>query len=167
MALLALLAGGIVSLLNPAAQFQKSRDTQRKNDLHQIQTALEQYYQDKGKYPLTSGATPVTPCTSSQTYEILNGTACVDWGSSFSPYIQTLPKDPSKGQNYVYYSSDGQSYYLYASLERGANDSNACNSGNPCSTLGTTGFPPTNQCGGGGSSTIQCNYAVTSSNTTP
>ncbi|MCL5439272.1 MAG: hypothetical protein M1268_04810, partial [Patescibacteria group bacterium] len=71
-----------------------------------------------------------------------------------------LPSDPNKSKKYVYYSSqDGQSYYLYASLDREGKDPQACNGGNQC-----TNVPANVKCG---SATDICNYGATSPNVNP
>jgi type II secretory pathway pseudopilin PulG len=142
--IIGLLAGGIIIFLDPSAQLQKSRDAQRKSDLSEIQKALEVYYQDNNSYPIGDA---------SSNFEIKdrNGNT-VSWNSPWLPYTGTLPRDPSPLQNYVYYSS-GQSYYLYASLERGGNDPQACNSGAACQSVSANGLTAT-QCGG------ICNYGA-------
>jgi len=117
-----------------------------------VQKALETYYQDNGRYP---------PYSASPSYRIvrLDGSTA-NWGQQFSPYMTTLPKDPKGSQTYVYFSSsNGQSFWLYASLER-SNDPQACNSGNPCVSL-TSNSILDNSCGG------ICNFAVASPNVSP
>lgn len=139
--------------LNPLDQLRKSSDTDRKSDLAQLQRALELYYQDNGSYP-----------PSSSDYKIRSGTTALAWGVSWQPYMNTLPKDPSPTRSYQYYvpaSSNGQSYYIYASLERGNKDPQVCNRGNACVSLTGAGFPPASSCGG------TCNYGISSSNVTP
>ena len=71
MALLGVLATALITLINPLAQFQRTRDTQRKNDLAQIQRALEQYYNDFNYYP--SSGPP--------NYYVDNR----DWGTPWTP----------------------------------------------------------------------------------
>lgn len=158
--IIAILSAMVVTLLNPTEQFAKARDAQRKSDLSQIQKSLEQYYQDTGKYPSSTA----------NTFKIvgLNG-GTVDWGTSNAnnwPYMNLLPKDPDNARTYVYYST-GQTYYLYASLERGSKDSQACNSGSACTSLGASPKPSSTKCSSTGNTSIICNYGVTSPNTTP
>ena len=157
--ILGLLIAGVLLTLNPFGQVQKANDAKRKSDLSQIQKALETYYQDSGRYPTHS---------SSPQYRIvrLDGTTA-DWGQQFQPYMATLPKDPRSTYSYVYYASSvGQSYWLYASLERGKGrdgnplDPQLCNKGNPCASLVGNGIADTS-CGG------ICNFAVSSSNVSP
>lgn len=141
----------MVTILNPLAQIQKAQDARRKGDLSQIQKALETYYNDVGKYPLN---------VFSSDYRIkgLDGNP-VSWGGSWAPYMSKLPADPSSSKNYVYVSS-GQTYYIYASLDRGGSDPQACfSNGNACSSAVTNNV--STACGG------NCNYGVSSPNASP
>lgn len=151
-AVIGVLAGGIISMINPVAQFQKAQDSKRKSDLSQIEKALETFYQDNGKYPDAVD----------NKIKRLDGTTA-DWGEQWLPYIGTLPKDPSSpSKNYVYYSSGGQTYYLYASLDRGASDPQACTgTNNVCSGPSGGGITMETACGG------ICNYGVSTPNVSP
>ena len=82
----------------------KGRDAQRKNDLAQIQKALEMYSNDYNHYP-----TDDYPSSGSFVDE--KGTL----------YMKEMPQDPKFGS--YPYSSDGTFYLLYARLE---------NSQDPC-----------------------------------
>jgi type II secretion system protein G len=151
--IIGILAAGLISIINPAAQYQRTNDARRKSDLSQIQKALEAYYQDIGSYP-----------ASSNYLIVVRGGNSVTWGSAWLPYMGTLPKDPrSPTREYVYYStSDGQTYYIYASLERGSSDPQACRGSN-----GACAGPP------GGVIDMQtacgeiCNYGVSTPNVSP
>lgn len=150
-AVLSILAAVVLSVLNPFAQLQKAQDGKRKSDLEQVQRTLEQYYQDYNQYPASSG---------SPNYRIKDkGGLDVIWGTVWVAYNTTLPKDPgTPSKHYAYVvSADLQSYQLYASLDRGAQDPQACNNGNACVNMTVSGTA----CGG------TCNYGVTSPNTTP
>ena len=164
-ALIGIMAVGIIIALDPLAQIQKAQDAKRKSDLSQIQKALETYYQDYGRYPQSSPDNITLP------HRIVNRFLVVEWGSTdFQPYMSILPKDPSSSKKYVYNSTglDGQTYYLYASLDRGANDPQACPKGNKnfavCDNAIYIGvymkcadrFPE-----------FFCNYGVTSPNVSP
>lgn len=145
-AIIGLLASGLMMILNPVAQIQKANDARRKSDLGQVQKALEQYYNDNGKYP-----------TNTATYQI-TGTA---WGSPWGTYIQTLPADPTSAKQYVYVTdSTQQTYWLYTSLDN-KKDPQLCGTGGTVcpNAAGLTGSP----CGIG----AICNYGVSSSNTKP
>lgn len=52
-AIIGLLSSVVLSSLNSARA--KARDAQRLSDIRQIQTALELYYNDNGKYPFNAG----------------------------------------------------------------------------------------------------------------
>lgn len=159
MGILSTLAIGAIVALNPLAQFQKASDVRRKSDLSQIQKALESYYQDNGKYPDSSLSYRITVPVAG------GGTTTIDWGQQWSPYMNPLPKDPTASKNYVYYSIGGQSYYLYASLDRGAEDPQSCpnlkNYNWECKNV-----PAPTLCGPTGAG-IKCNYGVSTPNVSP
>jgi len=116
----------------------KGRDTQRKNDLGQIQRALEMYYNDNGNYPaaLPGGG---------GSWQDAKGTL----------YMKEVPKDPKDPVNIYLYQQEnnGTGYALYATLE---NTRDICfNPGGACKDYGFT-------CGN-----TNCNYAVSSANITP
>jgi len=156
---MAILAGLILAIVNPLAQFQKANDARRKSDLSQIQKALEQYYQDNGVYP-----------TGTQDYRLTSPQLTpIPWGSAWTPYMDFVPADPDNNRSYVYISS-GQTYWLYASLERGGLDTQACkNTNSSClasplsSSCGCDNVPNGALCGGNN----VCTFGVSSPNTTP
>jgi prepilin-type N-terminal cleavage/methylation domain-containing protein len=102
-AIIGLLATISVIALNNARA--KARDAKRVADVKQIQTALELYFNDMNRYPLTSEFTNQLSSTST------NGT---------STYMQIIPSAPtpadgtcSNSDNSYYYSSaNGNSYTL-------------------------------------------------------
>ncbi|HZJ18448.1 MAG TPA: type II secretion system protein GspG [Patescibacteria group bacterium] len=148
-AVLAIIATISVVALDPFTQFQKAGDARIKSDLSQIEKSFELYYEDNGKYP---------DATASYKINSLGGE--IDWGTAWQPYMNILPKDPRSNRNYVYYSpSDGQSYYIYANLNR-EEDTALCNSdGSACSSLSQNGV--TEDCG------AVCNFGVSSQNVSP
>lgn len=85
---------------------ERTRDGQRKSDLRQIQSALELYRADQGRYP----DSPLPTCGSSLT-----------GGSPPTTYIQKVPCDPLSAASYQY-SSSGTSYCLRTCLDN-TNDS--------------------------------------------
>lgn len=152
-AVIGIMATGAIIVINPLAQLQKTQDSKRKSDLSQIQKAFETFYQDNGKYPDSIN----------NKIKNLSDDSAVEWGGAWLPYMGVLPKDPgSPAKNYVYYSpssSNGQTYYIYATLDRGANDPQICqglNANGECSSV-----PGANLCGG------KCNYGVSSPNVSP
>lgn len=151
---LGILAAGVLAVLDPLTQIQKANDAKRKSNLAQIQRALESYYQDHGRYP--EHTTPAYEIKTSDVSEPIK-----KWGSEWQPYMNVLPKDKDP-YRYVYASlPDGQTYYLYASLERNGKDPQSCSKdGSACSGLTVTGVPK-EKCG------KTCNYGVSSPNVTP
>lgn len=150
-AILAILVSiGLVAFRNSQS---RGRDAERKSDLKQVASALELYYSDYGKYPDEAGG-QIASCTVDP---------CV-WGSGeFTDgktiYFKVLPKDPS-GFNYVYKivdSPNNQKFQLFAHLE---NTKDAqCIVPNDC-----TSSPVSYTCG---SNAENCNFSITSTNTTP
>ncbi len=151
-AVLGVLFTALLTTVNPLEQFKKSRDTQRKSSIGQIQRALESYYQDHGQYPASDNSYRIVSIVNSIT-------TTLSWGDTWQPYMDVLPTDPkSPARKFAYYSpvaSKGQSYYLFVSLERGASDPAVCNNGVNC-----TSTPANNMCGNG----VFCNFGVTSPN---
>jgi type II secretion system protein G len=141
-----------IAVMDPMAQIQKANDARVKADLSQIQKALEEYYEDNGRYPVSSTDFKITGVE-------LN---VIDWGYAWRPYMNLVPKSPYSSSNYVYYSpSNRQEYYLYANLKRNT-DPSLCNYGNACDSLGNeSGWPGDNACG------AICNYGVSSQNVSP
>lgn len=152
LAIVAVMSSALFLVFNPLEQVKKARDARKKNDLSQIQKALEAYYQDFGRYP-----------ASDLNYKIKGGSggSVVEWGSPWPPYMGILPKDSSFEKTFVYVadSSNGQSYSLYANLDRGVNDLDSCRQGK-CPRA-----PDDKFCGN--SSSYICNYGVSSSNISP
>jgi len=111
-------------LANYSATRERARDTQRKSDLRNIQTALRMYYNDFGKYPSSTSTSDgrIMGCGST------GSTAC-DWGGVFSAgstnvvYMNILPKDPQSNRKYYYnYNSSTGEYSLSACLENKGDD---------------------------------------------
>ena len=114
LAVLSIIVGIGLVVVNPVDQLGKTRDTRRKQDLAQIRTALEKYYEDKNRYPAQAGAAD---------FKIQSG----HFGSAWEPYMAKVPQDPKVDKTYAYVTdSQGQTFQLYAYLERGQKDSEAC-----------------------------------------
>jgi prepilin-type N-terminal cleavage/methylation domain-containing protein len=113
-AMISVLAGGVMLALNPAARINMSRDGVRKSDLRQIQSALEMYRSDLGAYPGSLSA-----CGSSLT-----------GGSPVVTYMQRIPCDPTSAGSYTY-AVVGNGYTLRACLQNASDPegSGACGSG--------------------------------------
>ena len=77
----------MIILVNLRRQVDKGYDAERKADLHKIQKAFNEYYNDHGCYP------PLT---------ILNTCG----GSQLAPYLPAVPCDPQTKQPYLYAAVD-------------------------------------------------------------
>lgn len=130
----------------------RGRDNRRKNDVRSLVTALEAYYNDKGRYPIGSNGV-MMGCGS------LDAQAC-DWGGSFRDqyntlYMVLLPSDPIDTQTYYYVSPSGANYKIYAKLE---------NTNDAGDGVDQDGYASTN-CST--NSTVACTYGIASGNTSP
>lgn len=122
-ALIGILAAGLLLLIDPAAQLRKGRDVQRKSDLRQIQAGLELYRADQDTYPLS-----LPSC----------GSALAIGGAT---YLQQIPCDPRNTGNYVYhYTPTGTTYTLTACLENVTDAQKDTTNNNSYCTGGTTNW---------------------------
>lgn len=142
MGVIGTLAAGIVIVINPGGQIGKARDAERKNDLGQIQRALEIYYDDYNRYP-----------------DDLSALSSASGGN----YIQQLPQDPSTDLPYIYVVTAGnQTYRLYTHLENDT-DAQLCNRNDASEDCPNA---PAGSCGES-EQQVSCNYGVTSPNASP
>ncbi len=103
-ALIGVVAAASLTILNPVTQLQKARDSRRKSDLLQIQSAFELYRSDQGAYPSSLGC----------------GTGLIVGGTT---YLKAIPCDPKNSGQLIYYYSVGSppsTYSLTACLENAA-----------------------------------------------
>ncbi len=128
----------------------KGRDARRKEDLGQIQRALEMYYEDKKAYP-TAAASVGFPFSA----KFCETSSCA--GEKI--YMQKVPNDPTGGQSYLYISDDGKSYQLYACLE---NNQQVL----PYTTNNSSLSCPI-MCKDKSGDSVECRWGVSSSNTNP
>lgn len=108
--ILTILIGLVFAILNPLGQIQKSQDAKRENDLKQLQTALDTYYNDNNYYPGSLNS--------------LNS-------ATNNTYIKTIPDDPSSSNwvNYSYLtdgSGNSQWNILFARLAFPSTSSFSC-----------------------------------------
>ncbi len=93
------LAGAQIDDILPMA-----RDAQRKANIHQVQTALNLYYDDHGQYPLTPESQPTEAG-----WQLIKGIL----ESTDEIYIPEMPRDPLGIDQYVFkYWSDGQKFKI-------------------------------------------------------
>jgi type II secretory pathway pseudopilin PulG len=122
-----------ISLPNFSLSLRRARDQTRRDDIGNIQRAIDAYYSDYGIFPLSTPDGKIIACkNSNETNTTATGKVMVDlvpciWGKdawiNLTPgvskvYMNTLAGDPNlgKGVSYAYFS-DGSRYQLMASLE--------------------------------------------------
>jgi len=124
-AIIGMLSSVVLSSLNTARG--NARDARRQQDLKQIQTALELYYNVNNSYPNEVGCDS-SKGSGSGSCSSYSGT---DWSTSsyiyqalVPTYIPNLPVDPLNTGNYYYNyepaNPAGQNYCLGALLESGS-----------------------------------------------
>ena len=148
---------GVTTFISSQA---KGSDAARKANLKALSQALELYYSDKLAYPLDDGAGGVKGCWA--TGGTIPG-VCVKnqvWQDSngSTMYMPQFPADPSPKQKYVYVSSSGKQYQLYAHL---VNDATT----NRDPQIDDTITAKRINCGTIG--TVYCNYGISSGNIAP
>lgn len=151
--IVAILTGIILNLLNSGGVRKKARDSQRVTDLSTIQTALELYFADHRRYPVSNFSVancaqpgdPGTPCDGGE--EVIGHPNSGITPALEPSYINSIPRDPS-GKNefgspticfsgaigryrYVYHTgADSGTYNLSAIMElETSNDGNECGCG--------------------------------------
>ncbi|HUQ85707.1 MAG TPA: type II secretion system protein [Candidatus Limnocylindrales bacterium] len=122
-AIVGIMATGIIATLNPAAQFAKARDSARKAGIRQITNALDAYRLTYGAYPTPGWIYSNDPV----------------WKTFLGSELRSVPVDPTQSGCspgypwvdsyncwwYMYYSPDGTTYILVAHLEN-RNDPERC-----------------------------------------
>ena len=122
-AIISILASVVMTSVSSARS--KARNAQRKSDLHQIQLALELYYDKYGGYP-TGAWSDAIPAVGYTVFTSIgaqaNFTQFLKAGSMGDPLSPT--NISCYNQNYTYFSTSfrspntlGTKYVLYASLE--------------------------------------------------
>lgn len=156
MALMAILI--VVFIASFSVTLKRGRDQRRKNDLSQLQKALELYYEDNATYPTFDIITPNYLKKFCKTIACTNETV----------YMIKTPSDPNSSYiyRYVYETPVGEvssKYYLYSYIE------NDLDKGDAVSLTGyatIAGFTGTQTCDTANTAAT-CRYYVSSSNATP
>ena len=91
---------------------QSARDARRRNNVRNLATALEAYFNDHNQYPASNNGV-IVACGPA-------GADDCDWGDAFTDengtiYMARLPDDP--GSNQYLYRSSGIAWQLYVALE--------------------------------------------------
>ncbi len=169
LALIAILAAILIILLNPWQQIGKGNDAKRKHDLDVLKKVLEDYYNDKGCYPLATqlcydippGPVEVKKGFGAGAYlDSYTCHICADKDPNrpnFSPYLSVLPCDPEHPRKQYLYQVDATNgvcpkwYKTYdnLSLEDDADSTALGCKGSACGIAPNYGY----------------NYGISSSNT--
>lgn len=132
----------------------KSKDTLRKGELSQIVRALESFNQDVGRYPLSDESNNILCYTKANgtvtNPSCTNGKLSTTIDGEVTNYM-TLPKDPDPNLKYVYISTDGATFGLYAKIEN-SSDKDLLTLGNGVPDQDPWGISCGNE---------QCNYKIT------
>ncbi len=160
-AIIGILSSVVLASLNSARM--KARDTKRIADFRQIQTALELFYDQYGKYPITAGAPTWDGHWQFFSTCLETGVGCGFATPGFQSPISKVSQDPlddpatlSDSDPTYYYAwpagcSNGQSYRLAVYLEtnnpalqnslKGSfyNNNGGCNGQAYCVGVGTCG----------------------------
>jgi uncharacterized repeat protein (TIGR02543 family) len=96
--IISLLAGIVIVAINPGKQLATVRNTQRKSDIKQINSAITQYYIANGRYPATLPTTLTEVCaTGNLSTTTGSGIICgslIDLTVLVPTYITAIPVDP-------------------------------------------------------------------------
>ena len=101
--IIAILAGIVIVAINPSKQLATVRNTERKSDIKQIDSALTQYYIDNFKYPasVVSASTLTEICdtganaSSSELTTTCNSAGLINLSELVPMYLTAIPRDPS------------------------------------------------------------------------
>lgn len=110
----------LISYVNFSSSEMKTRDAQRKSDIREIAVALSAYTEAHGGYPLASPEGQMLTCNCN------HGSLACNWLQDLGErefcdkdnvvYMSKVPGDPS-GKTPYCYTSDGQTFGIYANLE--------------------------------------------------
>ncbi len=101
--IIAILAAIVIVAINPSKQLAQARNTERKSDLKQINSALSQYYIDYNEYPtsltsvssLTEICDTGTSASSSELTNTCNNIDLINLSELVPKYLTAIPTDPS------------------------------------------------------------------------
>lgn len=146
-AIIGVLAGAVLVVLNPAQLLQEGRDAQRLEDMDSLNKAITLALAD-GEVVLTDTTGVCATCTSDATNprQAVDGTNgwvkfTIPVGlTGLSKYISTLPTDPST--NAYSFASDGTNYEINAVLEAADNAAQMTTDGGNAAAVYELGTDP-------------------------
>jgi type IV pilus assembly protein PilA len=111
--IIAILAGIVIVAINPSKQLATVRNTERKSDIKQVESAITQYYIDNSLYPSTITTDLKEICDTgsvSSTTVAVDNTPCgdlVNLSTLVPTYFTAVPKDPRATS-----TGNGSGYFL-------------------------------------------------------
>lgn len=134
-ALIGILASGLIVILNPVKQLQKSRDANRKSEIKQIQAAVELHRSDNSRYPgFYNFNNPVYG------WAPVGGLAINGNGVTYMTSIPTGPNTGGDNCKGYLYAGNANNYTIFTILEN-ISDTDAT-SVKPAPTYGGGGYSP-------------------------
>lgn len=103
MAILAILLVVLIGIINPISLVGKANDSTRKKDLDRIRKSFEEYFNDKGVYPIDVA-----------NWNIKDN--CEKNLENFT-YLRPWPCDPDGEPYYIWVDNDGKSFKILTNLE--------------------------------------------------
>ena len=101
-AIMAILLVILIGMIDPMALVGKTNDSQRKRDLDRIKKSFEEYFNDKGTYPLDVASWNIkSNCKT----------------SIFDPYLKPWPCDPDGEPYYIWVDNSGKYFRILTELE--------------------------------------------------
>lgn len=125
---LAVIAAGVVALINPVEKTRQANDAKVQSDVGQFVTAIQSFaaQQNDGSFPCSTGNANSTICPNPQNMMPYPFTAI---GPSGSQELATLPNPPTGGA-YYYFASGGNrpiaGFVVYGRLISGKYNSGSC-----------------------------------------
>lgn len=141
-AIIAILAGAMFLVINPAKLMAKTRDAKRIGEINELNKALAAALADSKATLLGTVGTPVTGNSSGSNVATGGGWLSYTPGTNgnLSDYIPVLPADPKNtGVMLYYFASDGVGWELNTVLESLDNAGKATGDGGNAGTAGVGG----------------------------
>ncbi len=113
--ILSILASIVIIAINPARQFENTRNAQRISDVYTIQNALHQYAADNdGTFPSTAATTELEICTTGAVS--CSGLSDLSVLTNNEAYLVTVPTDPLCGEQEGFCIENGTGYQVQKTL---------------------------------------------------
>jgi prepilin-type N-terminal cleavage/methylation domain-containing protein len=112
-ALIGILLGIMLVVLNPRARFASARNDTRQSDIKRLETALTQYRLQEGSYPAGLSSTLQEICDPDIVNPATNCGSYINLSALVPTYIQSIPQDPNDKD-----TTDGNGYQVAVNITR-------------------------------------------------